>query len=51
MKKNLVIGVAVAISLLMLIQFPDDTFTLIENITDVLGDIWGGIRDLIREFI
>ena len=37
MNKNLVIGAVFAISLLMLIQFPDDTITLIENIGSV-GD-------------
>jgi hypothetical protein len=51
MNKNLVIGVVVAISLLLLIQFPDDTITLIKNIGSVLGEIWDAIRGLLREFI
>lgn len=51
MNKNLVTGLVVAIALLMLIRFPDDTITLIENIGSLLGDIWEAIRGLIREFI
>jgi hypothetical protein len=51
MNKNLVMGLVVAIGLLMLIRFPDDTITLIENIGSLLGDIWEAIRGLIREFI
>lgn len=41
----------VAISVLMLVQFPEDSVTLIENVGDELGDIWNAIRGLIREFI
>jgi hypothetical protein len=51
MNKTLVIGVVVAVSLLMLIQFPDDTTTLIENFFAVVGDIWDALRGLIREFV
>ena len=51
MNKNLIVGIVVAVSLLMLIRFPDDTITLIENIASLLGDIWEAIRGLIREFV
>jgi hypothetical protein len=51
MNKNLVMGLVVAIGLLMLIRFPDDTITLIENIGSLLGDVWQAVRGLIREFI
>lgn len=51
MNKNLLIGVVLAISVLMLVQFPEDTVTLIGNIGTVLGEIWDAIRGLLRELL
>jgi hypothetical protein len=51
MNNKLVTGLVVGIALLMLIRFPEDSITLIENVFSLLGDIWDAVRNLIREFI
>jgi hypothetical protein len=51
MNNKLVTGLVLAIALLMLIRFPEDSITLIENTFSLLGDIWDAVRNLLREFI
>lgn len=51
MNKTLVSGLVVGILLLFLIQFPDDTVTVLENLGSILGDVWDSVRDLLRELL
>jgi hypothetical protein len=51
MNKTLVSGLVVGIILLFLIQFPDDSVTILENLWSILGEIWGALLDLLRELI
>ena len=48
MNKTLVSGLVVGIMLLFLIQYPDDSVTIVEDLWSVLGDIWEAILDLVR---
>jgi hypothetical protein len=51
MNKTLVSGLVVGIILLFLIQFPDDSVTIVEDLWSILGEIWGALLDLLRELI